>query len=171
MFRCAAEAMADYERFKRTQGLVDFVEQEQEALALLRCPDVRGRLAERFELALVDKFQDTSPIQLALFLELAGIVRRSIWVGDAKQAIYGFRGTDPELIRGVVARLPPATGGQPERLPRSYRSRPGLVAFHNAPFGAAFPSTGIPLDQIIVAECQRTDQPDDAPPPLEVWTL
>ena len=170
MFRCAAEAMADYERFKRTQGLVDFVDQEQEALALLRLPDVRRQLAERFELALVDEFQDTSPIQLTLFLELAGIVRRSAWVGDAKQAIYGFRGTDPELIRVVVARVPPATGGRSERLPRSYRSRPGLVAFHNALFGAAFPPTGIPLDQTVVAECQRTDQPDE-PPPLEVWTL
>ncbi|WP_448208295.1 UvrD-helicase domain-containing protein [Azospirillum sp. sgz302134] len=170
VFRCAAEAMADYERFKRTQGLVDFVDQELEALAMLRSPDMRSRLAERFELALVDEFQDTSPIQLALFLELAGIVRRSVWVGDAKQAIYGFRGTDPELIRAVVAQVPPATGGRPERLPRSYRSRPGLVAFHNDLFGAAFPPTGIPLDQTIVAECQRTDPPDE-PPPLEVWTL
>lgn len=170
VFTCAAEAMADYAEFKRIQGLVDFVDQEQEALALLRRPDVRSLLAERFELALVDEFQDTSPIQLALFLELAGIVRRSIWVGDAKQAIYGFRGTDPDLIRAVVAQVPPATGGRPERLPRSYRSRPGLVAFHNDLFGAAFPPTGIPQDQTIVSECDRKDPPAE-PPPLEVWTL
>lgn len=170
VFTCAAEAMADYAEFKRTQGLVDFVDQEQEALALLRRPDVRSLLAEQFELALVDEFQDTSPIQLALFLELAGIVRRSVWVGDAKQAIYGFRGTDPDLIRAVVAQVPPATGGRPERLPRSYRSRPGLVAFHNDLFGAAFPPTGIPQDQTIVSECDRSDPPGE-PPPLEVWTL
>ncbi|CBS87253.1 UvrD-helicase domain-containing protein [Azospirillum lipoferum] len=170
VFSCAAEAMADYAEFKRIQGLVDFVDQEQEALALLRRSDVRSLLAERFELALVDEFQDTSPIQLALFLELAGIVRRSVWVGDAKQAIYGFRGTDPDLIRAVVARVPPATGGWLERLPRSYRSRPGLVAFHNDLFGAAFPPTGIPQDQAIVSECDRSDRPGE-PSPLEIWTL
>ncbi|SMH39102.1 UvrD-helicase domain-containing protein [Azospirillum agricola] len=170
VFRCAAEAMDDYDRFKRARGLVDFVDQEHEALTLLGRADVRRLLAERVELALVDEFQDTSPIQLALFLALAGVVRRSVWVGDAKQAIYGFRGTDPALIGAVLARVPPATGGMPERLPRGYRSRPGLVAFHNALFGAAFPAVGIPRGDAQVAECERTDGPDQ-PVPLEVWTL
>ncbi|PWC35929.1 UvrD-helicase domain-containing protein [Azospirillum sp. TSO35-2] len=170
VFRCAADAMDAYERFKRVHGLVDFVDQEHEALTLLDRPDVRRRLAERVELALVDEFQDTSPIQLALFLTLARVVRRSVWVGDAKQAIYGFRGTDPALIGAVIAWAPGASGGTAERLPRNYRSRPGLVAFHNDLFGAAFPPTGIPREDALVPACERTDGPDQ-PPPLEVWTL
>lgn len=170
VFRCAADALDEYEGFKRAQGLVDFVDQEHEALALLGRDDVRRRLAERVELALVDEFQDTSPIQLALFLALAGVVRRSVWVGDAKQAIYGFRGTDPALIGAVVAQVPPATGGARERLARSYRSCPGLVAFHNDLFGAAFPTVGIAREDALVPECERIDGPDQ-PPPLEVWTL
>lgn len=170
VFRCAADAMDEYERFKRVQGLVDFVDQEREALALLARDDVRRLLAERIELALVDEFQDTSPIQLALFLALAGVVRRSVWVGDSKQAIYGFRGTDPALIGAVVAHVPPATGGTPDRLPRGYRSRPGLVAFHNDLFGAAFPPVGIARQDALVAESARTDGADQ-PPPLELWTL
>ncbi|WP_448190488.1 UvrD-helicase domain-containing protein [Azospirillum sp. sgz301742] len=170
VFRCAAEAMEEYERFKRVQGLVDFVDQEHEALTLLERDDVRALLAERVDLALVDEFQDTSPIQLALFLALAGVVRRSVWVGDAKQAIYGFRGTDPALIGAVVSCVPPATGGTPDRLPRSYRSRPGLVAFHNDLFGAAFPPVGIAREDALVPECERSDDPG-LPPPLELWTL
>ena len=63
------------------RGLVDFADQEAEALRLLGRPDVAGVLAERLEVALVDEFQDTSPIQLALFLRLARIVQRSSgWV-------------------------------------------------------------------------------------------
>lgn len=170
VFRCAAEAMEAYGRFKRDRGLVDFVDQECEALALLERPELRARLAERIELALVDEFQDTSPIQLALFLRLARVVRRSVWVGDAKQAIYGFRGADPTLIDAVTATAPRATGGVTERLPTSWRSRPGLVAFHNDLFGAAFPPLGIARDDATVGGCARKDGADQ-PPPLALWTL
>ncbi|MBP2230403.1 ATP-dependent exoDNAse (exonuclease V) beta subunit [Azospirillum agricola] len=170
VFRCAAEAMEAYGRFKRDRGLVDFVDQECEALALLEQPELRDRLAERIELALVDEFQDTSPIQLALFLRLARVVRRSVWVGDAKQAIYGFRGTDPALIDAVTATVPRATGGMTERLPTSWRSRPGLVAFHNDLFGAAFPPLGIAREDATVGGCARKDGADQRPP-LALWTL
>ncbi|BAI73380.1 uvrD/REP helicase [Azospirillum sp. B510] len=170
VFRCAAEAMEAYGRFKRDRGLVDFVDQECEALALMERPELRARLAERIELALVDEFQDTSPIQLALFLRLARVVRRSVWVGDAKQAIYGFRGTDPALIDAVVATVPRATAGVTERLPTSWRSRPGLVAFHNDLFGTAFPPLGIARDDATVGGCARKDGADQ-PPPLALWTL
>lgn len=170
VFRCAAEAMEAYGRFKRDRGLVDFVDQECEALALLERPEPCALLAERIELALVDEFQDTSPIQLALFLRLARVVRRSVWVGDAKQAIYGFRGTDPALIDAVTATVPVTTGGMTERLPTSWRSRPGLVAFHNDLFGAAFPPLGIAREDATVGGCARKDGADQ-PPPLALWTL
>lgn len=170
VFRCAAAAMDGYDRFKRGQGLVDFIDQEREALRLLDREDVRQALAERLRVALVDEFQDTSPIQLALFTRLAGIVGRSLWVGDPKQAIYGFRGTDPELMQEVVARVVPETGGGTSRLSRSYRSRPALVAFANDLFGAAFPPTGIGREHVSVEEWARADAPDQGTA-LELWNL
>jgi ATP-dependent helicase/nuclease subunit A len=36
-------------------------------------------------------FHDPSPIQLSVFLKLARFSQRTIWVGNVKQAIYGFR--------------------------------------------------------------------------------
>ena len=98
VYRTAAEALGGYGRYKATNGLVDFIDQEREALRLLDRPEVGERLRETLSRVFVDEFQDTSPVQLALFLKVSQIAERSFWVGDPKQAIYGFRGTDPALI-------------------------------------------------------------------------
>ena len=101
MFTAAAESMASVQQYKRAQGLVDFVDQEADALDLLADDAAARRIAARTKLLLVDEFQDTSPIQLALFLRLAGLVEQTLFVGDTKQAIYGFRGADPDLVDAV----------------------------------------------------------------------
>ncbi|MBK6741418.1 MAG: UvrD-helicase domain-containing protein [Haliea sp.] len=50
-----------------------------------------------------------------------------IWVGDIKQSIYGFRGSDPTLMAAVVQRVT-EDGNAPEILEKSWRSTPALVA-------------------------------------------
>ena len=168
IFDCAAEALAAYGHFKLERGLVDFADQEAEALRLLDRPDVARILAQRLELALVDEFQDTSPIQLALFLRLAHIVKRSLWVGDPKQSIYGFRGADPELMSAVAGRIATASGGAGETISTSYRSRPALLDLFNDIFVPAFQRQGIPREQ---AECSKAYRADAAgqSTPLAVW--
>src|SRR5689334_23403161 len=49
------------------------LDQEVLALRLLRRDDVRAELRGQLDLVLVDEFQDTSPIQLAVFLELGNL--------------------------------------------------------------------------------------------------
>lgn len=168
IFDCAADALVAYRDFKLARGLVDFADQEAEALRLLDRPEVSRVLAQRLELALVDEFQDTSPIQLALFLRLARVVRRSLWVGDPKQSIYGFRGADPELMSAVAAGIAAASGGAGETLATSFRSRPGLLALFNDLFVPAFQRQGIPRAQ---SECSRAHRVDAAgqSSPLAVW--
>ena len=61
---------------------------------LLRLTLGNGRRAE-LEVSGAARF-DTSPIQLAVFLKLAHLAKHVVWVGDVKQAIYGFRGDDAE---------------------------------------------------------------------------
>ena len=137
VFTLAARALDAYEKRKREFGVVDFVDQEHLFLGLLDKPEVVEALAEELELLLVDEFQDTSPIQLALFMRLASIARETVWVGDVKQAIYGFRGSDTELMKAVLRELP-RLGGSTDILAQSRRSRPHLVHLVNNVFATAF---------------------------------
>lgn len=167
VFACAAESMQHYETYKSKHGLVDFADQEHLTLRLLEDPTLQQRLQERLKLVLIDEFQDTSPIQLALFLKLAKLVDRSVWVGDEKQAIYGFRGSDPELMQGVVQKVAGSTRNQ---LSRSFRSRPDLVSFTNSVFSLAFPPTGIPESNVLIETCQR-DETSGQQTALHLWWL
>lgn len=170
VFAAAAEAIELYDRAKRELGLIDFVDQERLALDLLDRPAVEERLRERVHVLLVDEFQDTSPLQLTLFLRLARIVDRSLWVGDPKQAIYGFRGTDPELIRAVTRGFVQAANGTVDYLDTSYRSRPGLVAFTNNLFAPSFATAGFTDRETRIEHVHRNDEPGQ-PGPVEVWWL
>ena len=49
----------------------------------------------KFKAALIDEFQDTDPIQYAIFKKVFGAEDSTLFlIGDPKQAIYGFRGAD-----------------------------------------------------------------------------
>ncbi len=137
LYGLAADALEGYAQRKRALGVLDFADQEHLLLRLLDDPRVAGTLGEELELLLVDEFQDTSPIQLALFLRLAAFAKRSYWVGDVKQAIYGFRESDTALMEAVLEALR-AEGDEPETLATSRRSRPELVEIVNAAFVPAF---------------------------------
>jgi ATP-dependent helicase/nuclease subunit A len=139
LFSLAADVLETYRSRKRQVGALDFADQECELLSILDHPDVADTLRAELDLLMVDEFQDTSPIQLALFLKLAQCAKHVVWVGDVKQAIYGFRGGDDALMSAVVNGLS-ALGGAKETLQVSYRSRPALVHFVNSVFGAAFAS-------------------------------
>ena len=165
IFALAADALQAYADLKRRLGAIDFGDQERLLLGILDRPSVAQTLGEELELLMVDEFQDTSPIQLALFLKLAQFARQAVWVGDVKQAIYGFRGCDSILMKAVVDALP-ALGGSKDLLPHSFRSRPSLVALVNEVFGPAF--SGLkPKD--VVLEPKRGELPATAA--VEDWVL
>src|SRR5262249_41705303 len=144
-----ARTLRAYEDYKRAWGAIDFTDQEVFALRLLERRDVRTRLDGEIDLVLIDEFQDTSPLQLAIFLRLAEVARRSVWVGDQKQSIFGFRGTDPALMDAAVE--PVLAGREPEPLDRSWRSRPELVALTSEVFAQAFARDGFPASRVRLA--------------------
>jgi ATP-dependent helicase/nuclease subunit A len=168
VFNLACGALKSYREYKEERGIIDFVDQECLALRLLEKPEVRARLEGAFDLVLVDEFQDTSPIQLAIFLRLAEIAKRSIWVGDQKQSIFGFRGSDPELMNSVIERILGAN--EPETLPKSWRSRPALVSLTSELFARVFPRHGIPANRVRL-EAARKEGPEDLGPVVERWYL
>jgi len=79
----------------RVQSFDDMLTRLDEALRGERGKDLRKTLRERFTVALVDEFQDTDPVQYSIFSQIYGGSDRSVFfIGDPKQAIYGFRGAD-----------------------------------------------------------------------------
>lgn len=110
--------------YKAERGLVDFTDLETLLLELLYNDTLAARLSKDYDLVLVDEFQDTNPLQLAIFQGLRALVTRNRWVGDSRQAIYGFRDTDPRLVSEVWDRVPEKDRST---LPNNHRSQKGLV--------------------------------------------
>ncbi|HEX3766271.1 MAG TPA: UvrD-helicase domain-containing protein [Kofleriaceae bacterium] len=183
LFEVAADTVHAYQEHKREIGVIDFIDQEALALALLRKADVRDALEGQLDLFLVDEFQDTSPIQLALFLELAKVAPESVWVGDSKQAIFGFRGTDPSLMdtaieslttprvdADLIERAAETVGRCVETLGVSHRSRPALVTLTSEIFARAFERVGIPPERTRLVPHLLTE-PEGLGPIVEYWPL
>lgn len=113
-----------YHAYKTERGLVDFNDLEVLLLQLLENSELSDSLRADFDLILVDEFQDTNPLQLSIFQHLRNLAPRSRWVGDPKQAIYGFRDTDPQLVNDVWET---AVNASRAELPSNHRSQKGLV--------------------------------------------
>ena len=174
VFDLAGRVLDRYQERKRAHGLIDFVDQEALSLKLLGQQGVREHLSGDLQLVFVDEFQDTSPIQLAIFLRLAGIAQRSIWVGDQKQSIYAFRGTDPSLMDAVIERVL-ERGDADEALmtlEHSWRSRPPLVDYTSDVFAPPFMEHGIPEAQVRLTAAEALGPDDPALGEIaEVWAL
>lgn len=163
LYDVARTALDGFSAFKADRRLVDYLDMIDRALTLTEDPDVAGELAARLELIVVDEFQDTSPLQLALFMRLHALSRRSVWVGDSKQCIFEYAGADPALM-DAVATWVDRHGGATETLGRNFRSRPELVRAYGALFAGSFAD--------VAAQPVRVDPPGlDGTPPFGVWWL
>lgn len=165
-YAIAAAALDRFRAIKTERGLIDFTDMEQQLLHALDETTIRTRVGAELDLLLVDEFQDTNPMQLAIFMKLAGLANKVIFVGDVKQAIYAFRGCDPDLVFELLAELA-ARGRDADVLEHSWRSRPALVDYVNAVFGAAFGGTLRAAD--IALKPKRRERTQE--PAVLRWTL
>ena len=60
--------------------------------------DIRDQLSRKYQYILVDEFQDTNHIQLAMLKGLVSMHQNLMVVGDDAQSIYSFRGADIKNI-------------------------------------------------------------------------
>ena len=143
MFRLAEEWNAKYQEYKTEHHLIDFADMEEYFYQLLEKDEVAADIKATYKYVFVDEFQDCSPIQVKIFDKLSEIVDHSICVGDKKQAIYGFRGSDTVLTTAVMDIVKEnekkgLDGCSTEILGYSWRSLPAIVNFTNAVFEKGF---------------------------------
>ena len=124
-----------------------------------------------FKAALVDEFQDTDPVQYSIFQKIYGGQKSPVFfVGDPKQAIYGFRGAD------VFTYIAAATAA-PNRftLGKNWRSSSDLVRAVNTLFQCnerPFILDGIPFEPVEAAgECDHDPLTvnGEKEPPFKLW--
>lgn len=151
-----------YEDYKKEHHAVDYVDIENHFLTLLDNEEVKADIRENFKYVFVDEFQDSSPTQVKMFEKLSAIVGRdedddykitigkntfnlhnSVWVGDFKQAIYGFRGADTALTKAVADIIEANMKTKPKQfsmhsLDTSYRSYQQIVDKTNEIFEYSF---------------------------------
>ena len=91
---------------------------------------VRRRMGDQFELVIIDEFQDTDAAQWDIFssLFLNGAKKVPIIVvGDAKQAIYSFRGGDVSVMQRIQKIIDSDDSMMSSSLEMNYRSHSGLL--------------------------------------------
>ncbi|MCB1995008.1 MAG: UvrD-helicase domain-containing protein [Rhodoferax sp.] len=138
----ARQRLAQLKAAAGTFGFADLLHRLDDALDEVRHGERARRLRERilaqYPVALIDEFQDTSPVQLSVFDRLYRIASDDpqttlLLIGDPKQAIYAFRGAD---IQSYL-RAREATAGRHHVLGTNHRSTEALVSAVNTLFQRA----------------------------------
>ena len=146
---------AAYTEAKRANGVADFDDLIRWTRDLLETPGigewVRFKLDRRTDHILVDEAQDTNAAQWFIVDKLAEEYftgtsesenrwRTLFLVGDFKQAIFSFQGTNPRefdkaktAFEGKAADLAEAARGDPDILAREFRDLSISASFRSAP--------------------------------------
>ena len=118
----------------------------------------------RFAAALIDEFQDTDPVQYAIFEKIFRHADTALFlIGDPKQAIYSFRSADIFTYLNAVGQIK-----KRHCLGTNWRSDPQLIRAVNALFGRH----GNPFlfEQITFTDTvSELAQQAPAAPPFELW--
>ena len=162
MFALAARWAGQYSDYKKEHHLIDFSDMETYFCALLDNDEVAADIKASYKYVFVDEFQDCSPMQVKIFSKLSDIVEHSVWVGDKKQAIYAFRGSDTELTSAVMDEIKEnekrgLNSCSTDFLDKSWRSLPAIVGFTNAVFAYGFGKTDAEGRREVCLEAQRKD--------------
>lgn len=147
----AAELKSILDTIKESENILlisEFNEKIARVTLSEAIPFIYERIGNRYRHFLIDEFQDTSSLQWQNILPLVenglSLGHASLIVGDAKQSIYRFRGSEPEqLIRlpePIASMSSPHTIERLENIKRyynpyellaNYRSAKTIVDFNN----------------------------------------
>ncbi len=102
LFRNDATLFGRYEDFLASRNLVDFDTLVIKAAALLEDSPAASVIRARWDVVLVDEFQDLNPVQYRVVKALARDHRHIYAVGDDDQSIYSWAGADPAVFKDFV---------------------------------------------------------------------
>ena len=120
---------------KQQQRTLDFNDLEVYALKALNNPNVKEYYAQRWQVFLIDEFQDTNPIQSEILSCLtspqnsSNLAKILTLVGDEKQSIYGFRRADITIFQSWRSQIKNDVA-----LNTSFRSHENLINHINQLF-------------------------------------
>ncbi len=177
VYSAARDIDASYAAHKQRIGALDFHDLQERLRELLATNEgIRRGYVERLRHILLDEAQDTDELQYDIVARLHEGGESLFIVGDPRQAIYEFRGANPDVFAGVVARTP---DGQRLEFPENFRSRPEIISFVNglgpallgesfiamearaACYGAA--ALSVPAVSAIYSVQERASEGDDEP--------
>ncbi|WP_345813729.1 exodeoxyribonuclease V subunit beta [Paraburkholderia sp. PREW-6R] len=157
---------------KRTRRVVSFDDLLSNLYrALAAHPWLADALRARYPAALIDEFQDTDPLQFAIFSRIFAPAGPLFLVGDPKQAIYSFRAAD--LHTYLAAR---EAASACYTLAVNQRSTAPIVEACNRFFEAnprAFVLDGLDYQPVRAGERHRPPfiDPDTSAGDFRIWTL
>ena len=118
------EAVGVYRSEKERLHLVEFSDLIRKAIELVRdFPDIAAELASRYEVVLLDEYQDTDPAQRILLTSIFGPSASVTAVGDADQTIYEWRGASLDNFAEFPHHFPRSDGHTTDTLPLSLNRR------------------------------------------------
>ncbi|MEJ2024194.1 MAG: UvrD-helicase domain-containing protein, partial [Deltaproteobacteria bacterium] len=130
LFNYILKERAERKGKRNVRGYQDLLMESFSALKQKGSDRVLAAVRSRYRAALIDEFQDTDPIQFHIFDGIFGKGNVPLYyIGDPKQAIYGFRGADVVTYM-EAARAVPETA----TLRMNWRSEPNLVQAVNELF-------------------------------------
>lgn len=103
-------------------------------------PILKESLQRRFQVGIIDEFQDTDSLQYSIFrqifLENTNSKSALYLIGDSKQSIYGFRGADIGTYLQAREEIEGAPGNKAQKiiLDTNYRSVEELILGYNELF-------------------------------------
>ncbi|TVQ95135.1 MAG: ATP-dependent helicase [Chromatiaceae bacterium] len=93
------DAFVRFERNRQERRVRFYDDQVRDPVLLMRAePATAQRVTNKFDVVIVDEFQDVSRVQLELLVILVGTRAQLNVVGDDSQCIYAWRGARPEFM-------------------------------------------------------------------------
>ena len=128
----AIESLSLYQESKQKAGLIDFSDMVHLAEQVLSSSEFLAEAKSNYDCLIIDEFQDTNPLQFSLLRQFQKAGLPTLIVGDLKQSIMGFQGSDSRLFSGLLSEGQTNAKVIVDELKNNWRSTPELMRFINA---------------------------------------